>query len=81
MWAQFLRNSRPHAKRVDASVDGVSDRGSTPLASTFSKIIPQVGPPVCGIFCFNAATLESSNLGDQGRVIPAKKSSLTRART
>ena len=37
MRAQPVRNSRHHAKRVDASVDGVSDRGSTPLASTISK--------------------------------------------
>ena len=39
MRAQSDRNPRPHAKRVDTNVDGVPDRGSTPLASTtvFSK--------------------------------------------
>ena len=39
MRAQSIRSTRHHAKHVDASVDGVSDRGSTPLASTISKII------------------------------------------
>ena len=37
MRAQSLRNPRSLAKRVDTSVDGVPDRGSTPLASTISK--------------------------------------------
>jgi hypothetical protein len=53
MRASFIRNTRHHAKRVDASVDGVSDRGSTPLASTISKKAPQVGPPACGVFVLN----------------------------
>jgi hypothetical protein len=34
MKAQPIRIPRHHAKRVDANDDGVSDRGSTPLAST-----------------------------------------------
>jgi hypothetical protein len=49
MRASFLRNTRPYAKRVDVSVDGVSDRGSTPLASTISESPATSGhTPVAG---------------------------------
>ena len=45
-------NTRSFAKRVDATIEGFPDRGSTPLASTISTITPKpaLAPASSGFF-------------------------------